>query len=122
MSYNKKDNYVKGYLRIEIEGFYTERFLNICTKEKIDLWQIKRKNSSIVETNILLKDFKRLKSISKKTKSRIKIKSKNGVPFIVKKYKNRKVFIFLFFLLILSIISLSRFVWNIEITGNKTIR
>ena len=38
-----------------------------------------------------------------------------------KKYKNRKVFIFLFFMLVLSIFALSNFIWNIEITGNEQI-
>ena len=122
MTFNKKDTYVKGYLRIKIEGFYTERFLNICTKEKIRLWQVKRKNNIIVETNILTEDFKKLKKIAKKTRSRIRIESKNGVPFIVKKYKNRKVFIFLFFAVMISIFTLSRFIWNIEIFGNDKIR
>ncbi len=122
MTVNPKDTYLKGYLRIEIEGFYTERFLNICTKEKIKLWQIKRKNNVVVETSILKRDFKKLKKIAKKTKSKVKIKSKNGIPFIVQKYKNRKVFIFLFFIVILLIFTLSRFIWNIEILGNDKIR
>lgn len=122
MTVNQKDTYLKGYLRIEIEGFYTERFLNICTKEKIRLWQIKRKNNIVVETNILIKDFKKLKKIAKKTKTRIRIQRKDGVPFIVKKYKNRKVFIFLFFAVMISIFTLSRFIWNIEIFGNDKIR
>lgn len=51
----------------------------------------------------------------------MKIKRKRGLPFIIKKYKNRKVFIFLFFMLILSIFALSNFVWNIEIEGNNLI-
>ena len=37
----------------------------------------------------------------------------------MKKYKNRKVFIFLFFTLVLSIFMLSNFIWNIEIIGNE---
>lgn len=111
----------RGYIQIEIEGFFIERFFNICAKEQIKLWKTKRENKSKVYTNISIEDFKRIRKIAKKTKCNIKIKKKKGLPFVIKKYKNRKVFIFLFFIILLSIFSLSNFVWNIEIEGNTSI-
>lgn len=93
----------------------------MCAREGIELWETKKEKSGIVQTNTTTKNFKKIKSIARKTKCQVKIKSKNGIPFIAKKYKNRKVFIFLFFILIFAIIILSNFVWNIEINGNTTI-
>lgn len=116
-----KIDFVNGYVQIEIEGFFIERLFNICAKEGIRLWGTKRKNQSKVCTNISIEDFKKIKKINKKTKCNIRIKRKKGIPFVIKKYKNRKVFIFLFFILILSIFALSNFIWNIEIEGNNTI-
>lgn len=116
-----KNNFIKGYIQIEIEGFYIERFFNICAKEGIKLWGTRRKNSTSVITNIDLENFKKIRKISKKTQCKIKIKRKRGVPFFIKKYKNRKVFVFLFFSLIAIIIGLSNFIWNIEVVGNVNI-
>ena len=36
-------NYILGYVTIEIEGYFTERFINICNNQKIFLWNMKRK-------------------------------------------------------------------------------
>lgn len=121
MSIARKNNFIKGYIQIEVEGFFIERFLNTCAKEGIQLWGTKRKNKRIVITNIHIENFKKIRKAAKKTQNKVKIKKKRGIPFIIKKYKNRKVFIFLFFTLILSICALSNFIWNIEIEGNQSI-
>lgn len=114
-------NCILGYVGIEIEGYFIERFINICNSQKIFLWNMKRLNSTIVRVNIGINDFKRLKQIAKKTKCRIKIQKKKGLPFIMHRYKKRKIFFILFSLIIILIIALSNFIWNIEITGNETI-
>lgn len=69
-------NYILGYVTIEIEGYFTERFINICNNQKIFLWNMKRKCSTIVQINIGISDFKKIKRIAKKTKCRIKIQGK----------------------------------------------
>ena len=114
-------NFCLGYLVIEIEGFIIERLFNMCAKEKIRLWGTKRKNKIAVTTKMSIDDFRQIRKIAKETNSRVKIKKKRGIIFEIKKYKNRKVFIFLFFMLVLSIFALSNFIWNIEITGNEQI-
>ena len=34
--------YIFGYIRVSIEGYYIERFINICTNKKIIIWNLKR--------------------------------------------------------------------------------
>ena len=34
--------YILGYVRITVEGYYIERFINICTTSKILIWNLKR--------------------------------------------------------------------------------
>lgn len=121
MFFKRGIDFFIGYVQIELEGFFIERFLNICAKEQIRLWRTKKVNKSKIYTNISIEDFKRIRKLVRKTKCRMKIRRKRGLPFIIRKYKNRKVFIFLFFILIFSIFALSNFIWNIEIEGNQTI-
>ena len=82
---------------------------------------MKRKHSTIIRVNIGIRDFKRIKKIAKKTKCRVKIQKKRGIPFILHKYKKRKIFAIFFILLIIAVIALSNFVWNIEVIGNDKI-
>ncbi len=114
-------SYILGYVNIEVEGYFTERFINICNSKKIFLWNMKRKHSTIIRVNIGIRDFKKIKEIAKKTKCRVKIQKKKGIPFILHKYKKRKIFAIFFILLIIAVIALSNFVWNIEVIGNDKI-
>lgn len=109
--------YLLGYVTIEIEGYYIERFMNICNNQKIFLWNLKRPKTAIMKANIAIQDFKKLKPIVKKTKCKIKISHKKGLPFFFHRYQKRKVFLIFFILVIIGIIALSNFIWNIEITG-----
>lgn len=114
--------YILGYVNISIEGYFIERFINICISKNILLWNLKRKKSSILYTNIGMKDFKKIKEIAKTTKCRVKIEGKKGLPFILYKYKKRKIFFILLIIILLIIFGLSNFVWNIEVIGNNSIQ
>ena len=108
-------NYIYGYLRIVVEGYYIERFINICRNRNYMMWNIKKENDIHLALNIEIKHFKEICKIAKKTQCKIAIKSKRGLPFLLNKYKKRKLFA-LFLILVLGIIFFSsRFVWNIEI-------
>ena len=113
--------YISGYIRIAIEGYFIERLMNLCIKKGVFLWSTKRKKTTILETNVSVKDFRTIIKIAKETKCKIKIKHKKGVPFIFNRYKKRKIFFVFLCLIFVGIITLSNFVWNIEITGNTNI-
>ena len=71
--------------------------------------------------NIAVKDFKKIRQIAKTTKCHIKIEKKKGLPFLLNRYKKRKIFIGLLGIVMILIFALSNFIWNIEIIGNNTI-
>ena len=107
--------YVKGYVNIFVEGMFLERFINICRSKNIVLWNIERKRSTIMYVNISIEDFKKIKRIASKTKCKVKIMSKKGLPFIFYKYKKRKIFVICLFLVIVALLVLSQFLCNVEI-------
>ena len=114
-------NYILGYITIEVEGYFIERFINLCRSKNILLWNSKRKKATLLNANIGISDFKRAAKLIKETKCRVKIKNKKGLPFLFHKYKKRKIFFLFLFFMIMGMAILSNFVWNIEITGNETI-
>ena len=114
-------NYIMGYVTIKVEGYYIERFINICKSKNIFFWNMKREKASILYANVGIQEFKRIKSIAKKVSCHVQIERKRGLPFIFNKYKKRKIFFILLFLVFLLLMICSNFIWNIEITGLEKI-
>lgn len=110
-------NYGKGYVRVLVEGFYLERFINICNSKKILLWNMTRKRSTCLRVNISVEEYREAVKIAKKTGCKIKIEKKKGLPFIINKYRKRKVFFASIAIIIILLITLSGFVWNIQVEG-----
>ena len=115
MIINKIESYISGYLRINIEGYYIERFINICRKENIPVWSIKKEQDIRLTFSIKIKDFKKVCKIAKTTKCKLKIKKKKGFPFLLNRYRKRKIFAIFLIIVIILIGMSSNYVWNIEI-------
>lgn len=114
-------NYILGYVDIKVEGYYIERFINICNNKKIFLWNVKRDKSTIMYARIGINEFKRLKKIAKTTKCKIEIKNKKGLPFFLNKYRKRKIFALCLISIILILVITSNYVWNIEVVSDGNI-
>ena len=50
--------FFSGYITLIVEGFFIERFINICMNKKIFLQDIKRENNTYLKVKILKSDFK----------------------------------------------------------------
>ena len=107
--------YLLGYVRVTVEGYYIERFINICTTSKILIWNLKRDKGVRLYLNIGINDFYRIVKIAKKLKCKVKINKKRGIPFIINKYRKRKVFLISLFIIIITIYVSTGYIWNIEI-------
>jgi len=111
---------IKGYVRIRVTGFGLERFLNMAAYRGVYLWDVVRTPQG-VELNVTIKGFKMLKGCAKKTKCRTKIIKKNGVPFLLYRYRKRKLLMGGVAFFLLGLFILSSFIWRIEIEGNETL-
>lgn len=108
-------SYILGYIRVSAEGYYIEKFINICTNKKIIIWNLKRDKNVKLHFNVRIDDFKEITKIAKKIKCKIKIEKKKGLPFLLNRYKKRKLFAIFIIVIISIVIGLSNFIWNIEI-------
>ena len=108
-------SYLLGYLKISVEGYYIERFINICKNKNITIWNLKRNKEIKIFLNVKINEFKELREIAKKTRCKIKIENKRGFPFLLYKYKKRKIFLVCLIIVICLIVFSSNFVWNVDI-------
>lgn len=114
---NRLIRYLKGYLRIRISGNAIERFINICSHNGMSIWDLTSLHSCY-EMNITIKDFKKLKPVIRKTKTKVMIVNRTGFPFFLHKYNHRKLFFAGFFLCLILIYYLSTYIWSVSIIGN----
>ena len=113
--------FLAGFVTIEVEGFFIERFLNICRNKNILLQDLSREMNTYIKVKILKSDFKEIRHIARKTKCKVKIKKKSGIPFVINKYRKRKIFAVAILVIAIFIFIITKFIWNVEIIGNKKI-
>lgn len=115
----KASNYLKGYLTITIEGTFPERLINLCAKNNIELWDIRRLSKTSLSAAIRISSFKKIRIYCKKANCRVHITKKRGLRFLIYKYRKRKALFFGFAIFFILLWALTKFVWIIEITGNE---
>mgnify|MGYP003291775168 FL=1 len=111
--------YLQGYVRIKVEGYSPERFLNLCNVHKILIWGIDSQNL-ICEMYVGARDFKKLRPLARKTSTKITLLEKRGVPFFIYRFRKRKIFFLGIVLCTGFVYLLSLFIWNIHLEGNVT--
>lgn len=112
--------YCKGYVRIRVWGYSPERFMNLCTNRGILLWGV-RSCDGYYTMYVSLSGFFALKEIVRKTKTRVAVLEKRGLPFLARDVRRRRMFVLGMFLCLFFILFMSRFVWAIELKGNRMI-
>lgn len=111
------NHYRKGYLRVRLQGFSPERFLNLCMANQIEIWDLRCREKGY-EFRIALEGFRKVRPLARKASVRLKILERSGLPFFLYRNRKRKLSaagIACFFLLLFL---LSRFIWNITLEGN----
>lgn len=110
--------YFKGYVYVRLTGYAPERFLNLCGNRDILIWNLKPCEDGY-EFCISVEGFRELKPILRKTRTKVKVLKKTGLPFGVYHYRKRKVFCGGLLLFAILLYLLSGYVWNIEVNGNS---
>ena len=72
--------FLRGFVRIRVTGFAPERFLNLCSVHDIELWDISVSENRY-EMNLYVSDYFKLKPIVHKTRTKVVLLSKSGLPF-----------------------------------------
>ena len=110
--------FLQGFLQVTLTGSSPERFLNLCIRRNILIWNLcPNKEAGGFDFCISLKGFRASKELLKKTHTSVKIKKKCGLPFFLHRYRARKLFAAGILLCILLLWNCSKYVWKIEVNG-----
>lgn len=112
--------WIRGYVRILVQGFGNERFINLCGRRGICLWNIVREQDRIA-MNLLVRDYFRIRPLVRKTRTRVTISGRYGFPFFMQRVWRRKAFTAGFCCAVLFWILMNFFIWDIQVAGNYSI-
>ncbi len=111
-------NKFKGYVCVELKGNTPERFFNLANARGIHIWDIRKVDDSS-SFYVSVKDVYRLKSITKKTKMKIRIRERYGLPFFLFCNRKRKMLFMGLLTGWVIVYVMSLYVWNISFEGNR---
>jgi similar to stage IV sporulation protein len=113
--------FFNGYVTVTVEGFFLEKFTNLCAINSIPFWNIVRYGNAKMVGRTTIKGFREMRLQVRKCGCRVRLGKKRGTPFFLNRYKKRKIFVAGFVLFFALIRVAGMFVWNINITGNDNI-
>ena len=104
-----------GEVRIRVRGASTERFLNVCLRGEIALWDVTREDARTLTATLSVRDFYALRRLMGRTGCRVRIVERHGAPFWVNRIRARWVLGAGVFGLAALLVVLSQFLWVLEI-------
>ncbi len=111
--------YLFGFVTITINGLNKERFINLCNRREIYIWNMKYINDSFTY-DISVSDFRKLMMPMRKARVHLRINKRHGLPFFLHKKRKHKAFIPALLLFFIVLYTMSNFVWNISLEGGYT--
>ncbi len=114
-------SFFKGYIEITATGYFLERFLNLCLSDDILLLDLSRNSQNELSAKTDISSFKRLRSIARRTRTRVKITRRYGIPFLLQRHRKRKGIGIGFILFAIIIYFFSTHLMGITLDGNNKI-
>ncbi len=114
-------NRLQGQVRLEVEGAYPERFLNICAANGLPFWDLVYQSETCLHVSMTRKNYRRLPPFAERAMCTITPLRQMGLPFFLGRFRHRYAFGIGALLCLLSLFTLSRFIMDINITGNETV-
>ncbi len=110
-----------GYVEISAQGFFLERFLNLCARSGINVWNIRKQGAGRLFLCLSVRSFRKLRPAAVRSKTRVHILSRHGVPFFLHRYRRRYA-LFIGGVLFLALLwVMSAFIWSVEIVGTEAL-
>lgn len=112
-------NWIVGFVTILLQGDELPRFLRLCSNKGILVWDVCYKDWNEMQVCMRKSDVFRAKVPLKKTKTRIRISRKDGLPFLIFRFRKKAVYFLCVASAFMILMVLSGYIWRIEIVGNS---
>ena len=110
---------IKGTYVMKVEGRYPERLLNIASSKGIFVYSVNKSQDGLLTFSVSKNAGDKLLSLVPNDLT-VQIQQKYGLPFFVKKYRQRIALFLLPAMFLLSSAVFSSFIWRVEIIGGES--
>ena len=86
-------HFIFGRLYFQVKGYQTERFLNLCAKNHLVLWELKPVSDGYVFF-IRRSSYQMLEALAEKANVDLALQGQKGLPYFLKEHKKRKILFF----------------------------
>ena len=105
--------YIFGYVIFCGQGGFNDRFINLCAVKRILLWDVSLVDNTL-KAKIRIKDFIKLRVVARKTGVKIRITEKCGIPFYIRKHRDRVGLLIGAGIFVFFVTMMNNFVWCIQ--------
>ncbi|MCM3627276.1 sporulation protein YqfD [Paenibacillus glycanilyticus] len=110
--------WIRGVVTVHIRGGQPERLVNRALEGGLELSSIRWTSDKLLEFELSVGDFFRLRPFLKETGCRAHVTKREGMPFWLVRIEKRKFFAIGIGLFFIGIYLLSSLVWSVEVKGN----
>lgn len=115
-------NFLRGWARVELRCKYSERAVNICARNHVEFWDLRRTEDGAAQMSVSMASYVKLRRVARDSGAfTVKIVGRSGAPFFLWRIRRRYALL-AGLLLCVGLIGLSSvFVWQIDVVGNETV-
>lgn len=109
-----------GYVVFTGTGGFPERFINLCVKYRVPLWDLKNHGESF-SGKTTIPGYKQIRPAAHRSGVQLRIQEKRGLPFLTAKNKKRIGLLIGLTIAVLLVGVLSSMIWSVTVEGNENI-
>ena len=114
-------NALRGSVRLEVEGAFPERFLNLCAQRGILFWNVEWMETTRLRLTVTRRGSRQPAALGERTLCIVTPAGRKGMPYFLARFKKRYAFWVGMGLSMAAVCVLSSFVLTIEVKGNTNV-
>lgn len=114
-------NALRGSVRLEVEGAFPERFLNLCAQRGILFWNVEWMETTRLRLTVTRRGSRQAAALGERTLCIVTPAGRKGMPYFLARFRKRYAFWVGMGLSMAAVCVLSSFVLTIEVKGNTNV-
>lgn len=114
-------HFIAGSVQIRLEGPFPERFLNLCGTERVPFWDVEREGAQVLRVTLPAWRLRRARALAERAMCRLEVERGEGLPAFLRRFRRRYALAAGLAFALFCAVTLSQFVWVIEVTGNTAV-
>jgi similar to stage IV sporulation protein len=111
--------YMLGFLVLAVRGEHPERFINLASMRGVVLWDAIWVNQETILVKVAARSFKPMRHIARRTNTRVRIRAKGGLPFVLQRLRRRWMLTGGAITFCLLLYLLSSLIWTVDVVGAR---